>query len=219
MMYAIALLLLVPLLAGLVDRVPLPAHNSDYIRPANYLTILFARNYVKSDLRETVIEVAGEFGNKHPEARVVYMDGGYALSRFIPMWPHKAHNSGASLDLAYIYEDPETNDILTSSPSWTGYGVYAYSKLSNTQKKCIEKNSSYSFTSIMGITFFKGAYEVNEKLSQELIRMFHKKKKIDKILVEENLIRTLGLRKFRKVKYAGCESVRHDDHFHIELAE
>lgn len=204
------------MLARMVDRVPLPAHNSDYIGPASYATVLLGRNYVKQDLYEAVITAVGDFGDKHPEAKVSYLEAGFALSSWIPMLPHSSHNSGKSLDLAFIYND-EKGDIQRGTPSWTGYGVYASDKSNKAINKCLKENGSYDFSKMFGITVGKEPYVINKRLSQDFVQELHKQSKIKSIYLEPYLKKSLGLSRFKKIKFQGCTSVRHDDHMHIEI--
>lgn len=209
-------LIFIPGMASLLDRERLPAHNSDYIGPANYMTVVLNRNYVHKDLKKAVIAAAAQFGDKHPEAKIAYLDAGFPLFSWIPMLPHKSHNTGKSLDIAFVYNDSE-GEIKRGSPSWTGYGVFASDKLSKQQKKCLSENGLYDMTKYLGLSVGKGEYELNTKLTQDLIRIFHKQRKIKKIFLEPTLKRSLGLGRFKKIRFHGCESVRHDDHFHIEI--
>ncbi len=216
MLYTLALFIVVPLLAKLVDRVPLPAHNSEYIGPANYMTIALGRNYVKSDLYQAIINAAVKFGDKHPDAKITYLDAGFALSKYIPMYPHKSHNTGKSLDLGFIYKNAE-GDVMKGSPSWTGYGIFTKEKLTKRQKKCLEENSLYDFTKYFGLGIGKGEYKLEGRLTQDLIKTIHREAKIKQIFIEPYLKASLGLSRFGKIKFHGCDAVRHDDHFHIEI--
>lgn len=216
MLYFLFLLMFIPLFARVVDRVPLPAHNSDYIGPANYMTVVLGRNYVKKDLYEALISAVASFGDKHPEAKIVYLDAGFALSSWIPMWPHKSHNSGKSLDLAFIYNDTK-GDIQRGTPTWTGYGEYVTDKPNKALRKCLDENSSYDFSKLFGLSVGKNKYVINKRLTQDLIQNIHKESKIKTIFLEPYLKKDLGLSRFKKIKFQGCNSVRHDDHMHIEI--
>lgn len=215
-MYFTFLLMIIPLIANVVDRVALPAHNSDYIGPANYMTIVLGRNYVKNDLYKAVIEGAVDFGKKYPDTKITYLDAGFAVSSWIPMLPHSSHNTGKSLDFGFVYNDAD-GEVKSGSPSWTGYGVYAQDKLTNNQKKCFKENSLYGFTKYVGLTIGKGEYVLDKRLTRDLIQSMHKQKKISKIFLEPYLKSSFGLKNYKKIKFHGCESVRHDDHFHVQI--
>ncbi len=210
------LLFFVPLTARIVDRVPLPAHNSDFIGPANYMTIVLGRNYVKQDLYKAVIESAAVFGKKYPTAKITYLDAGFALSSWIPIIPHSGHNGGKSLDFGFIYDDAE-GEVKRGSPSWSGYGVYAQEKLTNNQKKCFKENSMYGLSKYFALSTGKGEYKLNKRMTRELVQALHKQTKITKIYLEPYLKSSLGLKRFKKIKFPGCNSVRHDDHIHVQI--
>jgi hypothetical protein len=57
---------IVPPLAKLNGRVPLPTFESNFVQPLNFMTCVLNRNYVRPSLRETVFKVSTEIQKSHP---------------------------------------------------------------------------------------------------------------------------------------------------------
>jgi len=132
--YLFCMFLIVPPLARIQDRVPLPISKSGALVPVTYWTAIFGRNYIKSEGRAKLETIAESFVKKHPELKVKYMDCNYPF-RFIGsdekhvvtgfpflegLFPHFTH-LGDKADIALIYNDEEGNPS-NLTPTAIGYG-------------------------------------------------------------------------------------------------
>ena len=58
--------------------------------------------------------------------------------------------------------------------------------------------------------------QFSKKGTQELLKLIIKQKDVGKIFIEPHLNTRLNLTS-QKVRYHGCQAVRHDDHIHFQL--
>jgi hypothetical protein len=132
--YLFFIFVIIPPLARIQDRVPLPMSKSGALVPVTYWTAIFGRNYIKSEGRDKLETIAEAFVKKHPELKVKYMDCNYPF-RFIGsdeihedtgfpilegLFPHFSH-LGDKADIALIYNDEEGNPS-NLTPTAIGYG-------------------------------------------------------------------------------------------------
>jgi hypothetical protein len=171
--------------------------------------------------KEKMMVIADEFAQKHPGLQVKYMDCNYPFSinikgkKNIPVLeglaPHLSHN-GDKADIAFVYND-ETGAPSNLTPTAIGYGssVDPLPNESCTPCYCEKSNWQYSF---MHHTLPKNNYQLNKYNSAALVRLV-KKRATGKILIERHLIQRFKLS--GGYTEAGCHSVRHDDHFHVQF--
>src|SRR5688572_15585717 len=65
-LYLIFVFVIVPPAAKRFGRVPMPLVESNHVRPANILTVLLNRNYVRPELRQATFDVARKMNDKYP---------------------------------------------------------------------------------------------------------------------------------------------------------
>ena len=63
----------------------------------------------------------------------------------------------------------------------------------------------------------KAEFEFDEKKTADFIKSCASSPFIKKIFIEPHLKSRLELSGYKKVRYHGCQAVRHDDHIHIQL--
>ncbi|MEY4127049.1 MAG: hypothetical protein RL737_1238 [Bacteroidota bacterium] len=219
--YMIFNLLLIPFLAGMDGKTRLPMSKSGNLVPVTYWTAIFMRNYITVEGKEKMTVIADEFAQKHPGLQVKYMDCNYPFrinikgKKNIPVLeglaPHLSHN-GDKADIAFVYND-DTGAPSNLTPTAIGYGssVDPLPNESCTPCYCEKSNWKYSF---MHHTLPKNNYQLNEDNSAALVRLV-KKRSTGKILIERHLIQRFKLS--GGYTEAGCHSVRHDDHFHVQF--
>ena len=62
----------------------------------------------------------------------------------------------------------------------------------------------------------KNNFPLNEQQTKTLVELFANQTAVGKIFIEPHLQTRLQLTS-NKIRLHGCQSVRHDDHFHVEL--
>lgn len=231
--YLLLVIFIVPPIASIFGRVPLPYFTEQHLGPRTIWTTLLNRHYVRPQLRELVLKSSAEIGEKYPGIRVNYYDANFPLplalplkidkfmnfEKGFPLFPHLSHNDGKKLDLGFVYNDAETGELSNASPSAIGYGVSE-----EPLKGEVDIPSGCRFNgkwqyNFMNDYYPKGGrrnYNFNEKATSDLINLFRKNPKISTIFLEEHLENRLKLNS-GKINNAGCKAVRHDDHFHIQI--
>jgi len=211
--------LVVPEIAKQFGRVPLPFKETNHIQPLNILTVLLNRNYVKKELRETTFEVARKMNKKYPGTTINYLDANFPFIDKFPLFPHLSHNDGKKLDLSFCYIVRNTNQLTNNCPSWIGYGICEepLSNELNTAPLCAKKgNWQYSLLKNIVPQSQKNNFLFDKKRTRDLVNFFGEESSIKKIFIEPHLKSRLNLSS-NKIKFHGCQAVRHDDHIHIQL--
>lgn len=205
---------MVPLLSELNGREKVI--NSDSIMYSNILTVLLNRNYVKPELNSLLIKTSNKL--KNTNVKIHYLDANFPFFDNFPLLPHLSHNDGNKIDLSLIYENPD-GTISKKQKSISGYGVFTKPMKSeqNQIQKCL--NSGYfQYDYPKYLTFGKINKELkfSEKGTKLLIESLLEQKNLGKIFIEPHLINRMKL-KNNKIRYHGCQAVRHDDHIHVQL--
>ena len=226
--YLFCMFIIVPPLARIQDRVPLPMSKSGALVPVSYWTAIFGRNYIMSKGRAKLETIAEAFIKKHPELKVKYMDCNYPF-RFMGsddksnnqgfpilegLFPHITHD-GTKADIALVYND-KNGQSSNLTPTAFGYGSSVDPLPTETCTPCACENSGYWQYSFMYRNLPRTEYPLNIKVSADLIRIFDRHL-TDKIFLEKHLQQRFNLH--GNYAQAGCHSVRHDDHFHVTLCQ
>ncbi len=215
--------IIIPPLAARFGRVPMniEASEGEPVEPLTMLTVLLNRHYVNLGVKAAVSSVARELRAKYKYLTVCYLDANFPFWNGFPLLPHASHNDGRKLDIAFFYTDSSSGKpVFGKAPSWIGYGVCAEPRAHETNMPalCAEKGYwQYSFLEIITPQINKNAMPLNEKLTTELIRQLAMSENIGKIFLEPHLKQRLGLQNLSKIRFHGCQAVRHDDHIHIQL--
>ncbi len=209
--------LLIPPLAGLFGREPLPVFSSDrkYLASAKTYTWFFHRHYVTPELKKEILDISKRFNKEHPGVKVLYLDGNLPFIDNFPLVPHLSHDDGEKLDLSFIYI--KNNKNKNNVPGWMGYGVCEEPRQGevNYPVKCSNNpiyNLLYKISPQRKTTF-----QVDVEKTKTLLREIIRSTKVRKIFIEPHLENRWGFSGEGKVRFQGCHSVRHDDHIHLQL--
>lgn len=219
LLYIIATFLVVPVLVKPFGRVRLPVSTTGNLRPLTFLTCLLNRNYVRKDLREVAMNVAGEMNRKYPGTVVNYLDANFPFFNGFPLFPHLSHNDGRKLDLAFCYKHRQSQQETNEAPSPIGYGICEEPTAAekNTAAFCAEQGYwQYSFLKRVMPQGSKDDFLFYAQKTKTLVELFANESRIEKIFIEPHLQSRLQLTG-DKVRFHGCHAVRHDDHIHVQL--
>ena len=129
--------------------------------------------------------------------------------------PHLSHNDGKKIDISFIYLNKE-GKTTDKKPSVSGYGLYVR-KENPTATSCLKKGywqynfpKHLTFGTINNLGFDKKSTKL---LIQELLS----NSKSQKLFIEPYLKQELGLSNYSKIRFHGCQAVRHDDHIHLQI--
>jgi hypothetical protein len=213
--YLVFTFTVIPLSASLTGRKPLPLSGD--LRPLNFMTVLLNRHYVNEDLKKVIIKVNSDFAEKYPESSLNYLDANFPFWDGFPLFPHLSHDDGKKLDLAFQYKEQHTG-IASRAPSIIGYGVYEAPKSGEDDYPEICERKGYWQYGLLGhLIPNSGQYIVDEDRTIFLINQLIRQEKISKIFIEPHLKRRWGFENESKIRFHGCQAVRHDDHIHLQI--
>ena len=218
-LYFLFVFVIVPLTALPFGRVPLPFVASNHVRPANILTVLLNRNYVRPELRQATFDVARKMNDKYPGTILNYLDANFPFIDKFPLFPHLSHSDGKKLDVSFFYINAKMGEHTNEVPSWLGYGVCEGPRQGEFDRPadCTRKGYwQYSLISQNISQVNKDKYPFDPKRTKDLINFYVAHKAIGKLLIEPHLKTRLRLTS-NKVRLHGCNAVRHDDHIHVQL--
>lgn len=213
-LYLISTLLIVPLIAPFYGRVKVK--HTEKIKPANYLTVLLNRNYVRSELNNLLVHTEKELNGSNIE--IHYLDANFPFLNNFPLLPHLSHNDGKKIDISLIYET-KNGEITNKQKSISGYGVFEDPKFNeyNQIDKCLQ-NGYFKYDYPKYLTFGKINKDLifSQKGTKKLISSILSYQNLEKLFIEPHLKKRMRLT-HAKIRYHGCRAVRHDDHIHIQL--
>lgn len=215
-LYLLISFIMVPPLAKMNDRVPLPTSKSGRLIPHAYFTILLNRHYVKPALKTALLTISNELDSKHPGLKVAYLDANFPFFDGFPLLPHLSHSDGKKVDLAFFYlnEGQPTNE----KPSSSGYGAFVEPLNAKKSQTDICRNKGYWYYDYTKYLTLGSRHDLtlNKKATKDLIEISAAHQLTQKILLEPHLKRRMQLRS-DKIRFQGCHSVRHDDHIHLQV--
>jgi energy-coupling factor transporter transmembrane protein EcfT len=218
-LYLFFVFVIVPLTAKSFGRVPLPVFETRNLKPANIWTCLLNRNYVRPQLRDIAFEAAEGMSNKFPGTTINYLDANFPFINKFPLLPHLSHNDGKKLDLSFQYNDSRTGQLTNDVPSFIGYGICEEPKdgEENKPEDCDKKGYwQYNLLRNNVSQANKNKFTFDNKRTKELVNSFASQGGLGKIFIEPHLKTRLGLTS-SKIRFHGCQAVRHDDHIHVQL--
>lgn len=217
--YLIFALVIIPPLASLNGRVPLPIKQEAGIQPLTVLTCLLNRHYVTPELKSTILKIGEQMQAQDKGSVIAYLDANFPFIDGFPLFFHLSHNDGKKLDLAFFYKNEKGEPLNGVSPSWSGYGVYDVPKKGevNTTTQCKQKGGwQYDMTKYLSF-FKKNTLQTDETRTKTLLKIIAKHPKVGKVFLEPHLKTRWGLQSISKIRFHGCQAVRHDDHIHLQL--
>ncbi len=213
-LYLIATFLIVPYTAPIFGREKVK--HTKNIQPTNYFTVLLNRNYVTPKLNKLLLSTAKKLEKTTTE--IHYLDANFPFINKFPLLPHLSHNDGKKIDLSLIYETV-SGTITNKQKSISGYGVFENPKLYeyNQINTCLKKGYfQYDFPKYITLGSIYKELVFSNKGTKLLIETLLKQKNTGKIFIEPHLKNRMNLRN-KKIRYHGCQAVRHDDHIHVQL--
>jgi hypothetical protein len=216
-LYLSTTFLIIPPLARLSGRVPLPYFQKT-LQPLSIWTCILNRHYVKVELKKTVSNIAEAMAEKYPGTVLMYLEASFPFIDGYPLLPHLSHNDGKKLDICFFYQSPDGKQI-KGHPSPIGYGVFEGPRKGETQMPQWCANSGYwQYSAMEKIIpqWNKSKFVFDKERTKTLINLIVANPLIRSMYIEPHLKERLGLSD-PKIHFHGCFAVRHDDHIHINL--
>jgi hypothetical protein len=213
LIYLLFNLLIIPPIAKVFGREQLPV-LSETLRSRNWIYPLFFRNYVRPELKMILLSASESL--KEEGITITYLDANFPFLNGFPLMPHLSHNDGRKIDISFMYLD-KSGIPTNKKPSVSGYGVYVLSDQNYTLRSCLEKGY-WQYDSTKYITFGKiNKLNLDHERTQQLIKELLLYAKTQKIFIEPHLKYILQLGNESNVGFHGCQTVRHDDHMHLQI--
>jgi len=195
-----------------IGLVALPCDGGP-LRPHAKAYCLGRRNYVTAPAQASLLTAAEALRAAHPGSAVTYMEASWPLGRR-PMPPHLSHGDGRQVDLALLYTDLDGRP-LPGPPTLSGYGAYE-PPARERDRACTGKSRRAKRNDGQDPPANR-AWRLDEARTAALVRILSADPKVRRIFLEPHLKRRLGLGMDRKVRFAGCQAARHDDHIHVDF--
>ncbi|WP_299247742.1 hypothetical protein [uncultured Aquimarina sp.] len=214
--YLIITFTVVPYLAPVFGREKIK--NNDLIEACTFFTILSNRNYVTPELNVSLQKIAKTINKSHNTIRLVYLDANFPFINGFPLPPHLSHNDGKKIDISFIYTNNK-GTITNKKPALWGYGVYEdpNPREYNQVRACKKKGYwQYDFAKYLTFGVSNNQLKFSEKATKDLLLAIVNQQKVGKVFIEPHLKSRLGIQN-SKIRFHGCQAVRHDDHIHLQL--
>lgn len=216
LLYTAASVFVVPPLAAMAGRVPLPCNQSNRVAlgPATAWTCVLNRHYVVAGVDKALRRVAGSVSRQLPDARIGYLDAGFPFFGAFPMLPHLSHRHGRAVDLSFLYVDATTGRP-RPAPSPLGYWGYVQPRPGD-PRPCRGRESWLRWDMDWLQPFLTGG-NLDETGTAALVGVLANSSAVTRMFLEPHLKTRLGLG-HSKIRFQGCRAARHDDHLHVEFA-
>lgn len=208
--YLVFNILIIPPVAKLFGRERLPVISTN-VKPVNWFYPLTFRNYATPELKVLLLNTS-----KKTNTIITYLDANFPFINGFPLLPHLSHNDGKKIDVSLMYLDKEGKKT-NKKPSFSGYGAYVNSNENITNSNCKSKGYwQYDFTKYLNFRTNK-TLVFDLKKTKLLLTTLASNPETQKIFIEPYLKRNLGLSHYFKIRFHGCQAVRHDDHIHLQI--
>lgn len=217
-LYSASVFILVPVLARRFGRTPLPFFKENHVKAGNPVTWILFRNYVRPELQDATFQVAEKLNTSYPGTVVNYLDANFPFFDGFPLLPHLSHNDGKKLDVSFFYLDSSGRQT-DKLPSFIGYGICEGPAQGEEDRPayCEKKGYwQYSFLSKLVSQDNKNDFPFDPERTRAMVHLFSNQAAIGKIFIEPHLQTRLHLAS-SKIRFHGCQAVRHDDHLHVQL--
>ena len=216
LLYLISTYLIVPFTAPHFGREQIK--DSEFIEAHSIFYKLANRNYVTPELNDVLGKIASKFDQKNEGIKIIYLDANFPFIDKFPLLPHLSHNDGTKLDLTLIYENPN-GDLTNKKTSTSGYGVYESPNKNEYNQTSVCKNKGhwqYDFPKYLSLGEINKDIKFSTRGTRQLVDLIVKNKEIGKVFIEPHLRQRMNLNHY-KIRFHGCQAVRHDDHIHLQL--
>ena len=169
-------------------------------------------------MNEVLRTASTNLRSAYPELEIHCLDANFPFWDGFPLLPHLSHNDGKKIDLSLIYKN-EAGAVVNKKPSRSGYGIFEapYKGEENQIELCKGKGYwQYDFPKYLTVGTKDATLVMSKTATNNLIKAFLEQQKVAKIFIEPHLKNRMNMR-HSKLRYHGCQAVRHDDHIHVQL--
>lgn len=221
LLYSLTTFLIIPPLAKLNNRVPLPYFSkNETLRPTNLMTVFLNRHYVRPQLKQLTETISTKINKQYPGTRLTYLDANFPFWNGFPLLPHISHNDGKKIDLSFLYSNKKTDEYWHDRLTFTGYGFCEMPRRGEVNQPAICAKKGYWQYNFLARFVNKNKHpyvQFDEDRNKILLKIMANERATGKVLIEPHLEQRLHLSNYAKIRYHGCHAVRHDDHIHLQL--
>jgi hypothetical protein len=199
--------------ANAAGLVALPCAERGVLRPVDQLYCRQGHNFIVPAGYDTLSDVAVKLARAHAGARLTYLEASWASGQ-MPM-PIIAHGDGHQVDLALFYQTRSGVRMKGPPPTGrkSGYGAYE-PPLHETDRACPDRAAHGKDRPDPPAD---RKWRMDETRTKTLVRLLVDDPRVRQVIVEPHLKARLGFSAEPKVTFAGCGSVRVDDHIHVDF--
>lgn len=220
-LYLLTTFIFIPPVAKSFGRVPLPLSKKGMIIPNHRWTCFLNRHYVKPKLYDLIMKSVIQYNANEKQLRQVrYLDANFPFMDGFPLLPHRSHDDGEKIDLAFLYTERVNGAPWKKRVSLSGYGFCEGPKPREENMPTLCKQRGYWQYSLLEHIFGKAStnkVQFDAEATRRLIKNLSDHPNTKKIFIEPHLKQRLGFSHNEKVRFHGCKAVRHDDHIHVEM--
>jgi hypothetical protein len=215
-LYAVSGVLLVPPLAALGGRVPLPCFGES-LRSLPVLCAL-NRHYASPELRTLAEALARDLDQEFPGSVAVALDANFPFLDGFPLLPHLSHDDGDKLDLSFFYADPSGAYLPGVTRSPLGYWAFETPRPGE-ETQCSSRGLSLRWGMEVLQPLFPKLQLEPQRTRFALRWLFTKGPAygLQRVFLEPYLARRLGVVSSPLLGFQGCRAARHDDHIHLQI--
>jgi len=190
-------------------RVALNCFDTGPLQVQSWMYCALNRNYVTPEMRDVLIDTAGEMDRQYPGTETLVLDASFPFLNGFPLLPHLSHDDGKKVDLAFFYRD-ETGYLPGATRSPIGYFAF---EAGPTDCKPNWPTLRWDLDLIQPLWH---DYELDEARTAAVLRILANDERVGKTLIEPHLVQSLRVAHPR-IRFQGCRAARHDDHIHFQL--
>ncbi len=190
--------------------------HTENVKPTMLLTDILNRNYVNPELNSVLNNIERDL--KSDGIIIKYLDANFPFFDGFPLLPHLSHNDGKKLDLSFLYADVKGVPS-NKKKSRSGYGSFESPTKNeyNQILKCKNKGYwQYDFSKYLTLGSVNSDLLYSNHRTKKLMISILRNEEIGKVFIEPHLKARMNINDDR-IRFHGCQAVRHDDHIHIQL--
>lgn len=197
--------------AGLVS---LPCDDSEPLAPLKPHYCRADRHFLTPSASDAMIDAARRLAERHPGAVLHFMDAS-GPDGVKPFPPHLSHGDGRQIDVALLFEDLEGRP-LSVPPDTSAHGGWwpAEPPRPGETPACPQGRTGAAEKPDPPAD---RRWRMDETRTKALVEILIDDPRVRRILIEPHLERRFGLWDHPKLRFAGCQAARHDDHLHIDF--
>lgn len=200
-----------PNAAGLVS---LPCDGSAPLAPVATRYCREDRHFVQPAARDALVDAARAIRARYPGETLRFMDAS-GPEGIKPFPPHLSHGDGRQVDLALYYTDAAGRPF-DPFPVTARFGGY-WPAEPPAPGEALACPGGRPGKAQKPDPPANRPWRLDEERTRALLDILAADPRVRRILIEPHLERRLGLWGHPKLRFAGCQAARHDDHLHIDF--